>query len=51
MVVGGGEFVDRTIPVAAPSKAFVCDRLICGIADSKPTEGLDVRLLYLWCVL
>ena len=47
MVEGGGEFVDKSIPVAASSKAFVCDRLICGIADSKPTEGMGVRLLCL----
>jgi hypothetical protein len=51
MVVGGGEFVHRSVPVAVPSKAFVCGRLIRGIADSNSTAGMDVRLLCLLCVV
>jgi hypothetical protein len=47
MFVGGGGFVDRSIPVAVPSKAFVCGRLIRGIADSNPNAGMCVRLLCL----
>jgi len=27
------------------SKAYVCGHLIAGIAESNPTEGMDVRLL------
>ena len=45
MVVGGGEYVHRSIPVAVPSKVFVCDRLILGMADSNPTVDMDIRLL------
>ena len=44
MFVGGGEFVHRSIPVAVPTKAFVCFRLILGIADSNPTASMDVCL-------
>ena len=47
VVVCGGEFVHRCIAVAVPFKAFVCDRLIRGIADSNPTADMDVRLLCL----
>ena len=34
--------------LALQSKAYVCDRLIAGIAGSNPAENVDVRLL---CVL
>jgi hypothetical protein len=51
MVVGGSEFVHRSVPVAVPSKAFVCGRLIRGIADSNFTAGMYIRLLYLLCVV
>jgi hypothetical protein len=33
------------IPVAGPSKAWVCGRSLAGIAGSNPTEGMDVSLL------
>ena len=32
-------------PVAAPSKAWVCDCSLAGIAGSNPSEGKDVCLL------
>lgn len=41
--------VIQPIPVAVQSKALVCDRLIAGTAGSNPAEGMDVRLLYLFC--
>jgi len=37
--------LNRPIPVALLSKAYVCGHLIAGIAESNPTEGMDVRLL------
>jgi hypothetical protein len=37
--------------VSAPSKAYVCGRLISGTTVSNPTEGLDVYLLCLLCVV
>jgi hypothetical protein len=37
------------IPVAVPSNALVCSRLITGIAGSNPAGGMDVRLLCLLC--
>ena len=51
MVVGGGEFVHRSIPVAVRLKTFVCHRLFHGIPNSNPNGGLDIRLLCLWCVV
>jgi len=33
------------IPVAAPSKAWVCGRSLAGIVGSNPAGGLDVCLL------
>jgi hypothetical protein len=47
MVVGGDEFVHRSIAVAVTFKEFVCHRLILGITDSNPTAGMDVRILCL----
>ena len=35
------------IPVAVPSTALVCNRLIVWIAGSYSAEGMDVRLLCL----
>jgi hypothetical protein len=37
--------------VVAKSKAWVCGRSLAGIAGSIPTEGMDVRLLYLLYVV
>ena len=37
--------------MAGRSKAWDCCRSIGGIAGSNPTEGLDVRLLCLLCVV
>jgi hypothetical protein len=39
------------IPAAARSKAYVCGRLVAGIAGANPAEGMDVCLLYLYVVL
>ena len=33
------------VPVAAPSKTWVCGRSPAEIVDSNPTVGMDVRLL------
>jgi len=38
-------------PMAVRSKSWVCGRTIVGNAGSNPAEGLDVRLLCLWCVV
>jgi hypothetical protein len=32
------------IPVAARSKAWVCDRYLAGIVSSNPAQGMDVGL-------
>jgi hypothetical protein len=37
--------VSVTIPVATRSKAWVCGRLLAGIAGSNPAGGMDVYLL------
>jgi hypothetical protein len=37
--------------VAARSKAYVCGRLVAGVAGSDPAEDMDVRLLCLYVVL
>jgi hypothetical protein len=39
------------IPVAVRSKAYVCGRLVAGVAVSIPARGLDVCLLCLYVVL
>ena len=38
----------RPIPVAAPSKARVCGRSLCGIAGLKPAGGMDVSVLWVY---
>jgi len=40
-----------TMPVAERTKTRVCDCLIAGIAGLNPGEGMDVRLLWLLCVV
>jgi hypothetical protein len=40
-----------SIPVAARSKAWVCGRLVDGIAGSNPARSMDVCLLCLYVVL
>jgi hypothetical protein len=37
--------------VAARSKAYVCGRLVAGVAVSNPAEGMDVCLLCFYVVL
>jgi len=51
MVVGGGEFVHRSIPVTVRSNALVCSELVVRIADSNPNAGTDIGLLCLMCVV
>jgi hypothetical protein len=41
----------KPIPVASPSKAKVCGRLVAGVAGSNPAEGMDVYLLCLYIVM
>ena len=41
----------QPIPASVPSKAHICSRLIAGIAGSNFTEGMDIRLLRLLCVV
>ena len=41
----------RMLYVLARSKPNMCGRVIAGIAGSKPTEGMDVRLLCSLCVM
>jgi hypothetical protein len=36
-------------PLAVRSKTWVCGRTIAGSAGLNPAEGLDARLLCLWC--
>ena len=36
--------------MATRSKACVCGRSLAGITGSNPPGGMDVRLLWLWCV-
>ena len=38
-----------SIPVAMPSKAYICGRSIVEIGGSNPAEGMDVRFWYLLC--
>jgi hypothetical protein len=37
------------IPVAAPSKAWICGRSLAGIVGSNPTAGMDVCLVQCLC--
>jgi len=41
---------DQPIPVAALSHAWACSRSFSGIAGSNPTGGMDVCLLWAFCV-
>jgi hypothetical protein len=43
--------VNGPIPVAARSKAYVCGRLVAGVAGPNPARGMDVCLLCLHAVL
>ena len=36
-------------PSGRSSKAWICGRSLTGIAVSNPTEGIDVRLLWVLC--
>jgi len=44
-------FNKRPIPVAAPSKAWVCGCSLAGIAGSNPSGIMDVCLLCVLCVV
>jgi len=39
------------ILVTARSKPWVYDLSLVGIADTNPDEGMDVCILYLFCVV
>jgi hypothetical protein len=39
------------IPVVTRSKAYVCGRLVAGVAGLNPARGMDVCLLCLYIVL
>jgi hypothetical protein len=39
------------IPLAAQSKAWVCDRSVAGIAGSNPAGGIDICPLGMLCVV
>ena len=41
----------RSIPVAVPTKVWVCGRSLAGIAGSNAAGGLDVCLLWVLCVV
>jgi hypothetical protein len=41
----------QLVGVAARSKAWVCGRLLAGIAGSNPSGGMDVCLLCMLCVV
>jgi len=41
----------RPIPMAVPTKVWVCGRSLAGIAGSNATGGLDVCLLWVLCVV
>jgi hypothetical protein len=44
-------FSNWTIPMAAESEAWVCDRCVAGIAGSNPAGGKDVWMLWVLCVV
>jgi hypothetical protein len=39
----------KLIPVAAPSMAWVCGRLLVGIAGSNPVWGTDMSVVSVVC--
>ena len=43
--------IPTTIPVAELSKVRVCGRLLAGIVSSNSSEGIDVCLLCVLCVV
>ena len=43
--------IQRSIAVAAPFKAWDCDRSLAGIAGSNPAGAMDVCLLWVLCVV
>jgi hypothetical protein len=43
--------IQEPTSVAARSKAYVCGRLVAGVAGSNIAEGMDVCLLCLYIVL
>jgi hypothetical protein len=42
---------DKPVPVAARSKASVCDRTLTGTVGSNPAEGMDVCLCLVLCIV
>jgi len=49
--IGSDMHCIQPVPVSVSSKANVCSRLIAGIAGSNLAEGMDIRLLRLFCVV
>ena len=45
------QFIVSPVPVAARSKAWVYGRSPAEIVSSNPTQGMDVCLLWLLCVV
>jgi hypothetical protein len=41
----------QPIPVVTRSQAWVCGRSLAGIVSSNPTGGIDIRLLWVLCVV
>jgi hypothetical protein len=39
------------IPMAARSKAYICGRLVSGVAGSKPAESMDLSVVFICCVV
>ena len=40
----------KPIPVAAPSKVWICGRSLAGIVGSNPAGGIDICVLCVLCV-
>jgi len=41
----------KLIPVVSQSKAWVCSHQFAGIAGSNRNGGMNVCLLWVWCVV
>jgi len=51
-IAGQNEYIiENPIRVVGLSKAWVCVRSLTGIEVSNPTEGMEVCLLWLLCVV
>jgi hypothetical protein len=47
----GGKENNLPIPMAARSKAWVCDRSLVGIVGSNPTVGMNICMLCVSCIV